>query len=570
MMKILAAFALIVAASAVDSRPVITLDLASEMASKAQICEYEQEWLAMVCGTAPGDPSCSSTNGVHTTGGSAIKHMKEHPLNCKGQQGLLVKRCEVFSNPKTCAEPKAHAQDHHEEDVTDKVVTRYMLNVESLPKTYPPTKVQVTRKKLDYDTRGEFIIEYSVTDESGNKAENAHFIMIFNDTTAPAWKGNAGNDQTLTYEANQVGKGPYSNRYEFPFLGSKYDVTDNYDGKVNEQLKVTVKKSNNAGSQYAFDFQKGSKPQGRFLSDACYGKTNGNKCKFDLTYSYEDYASIFGTNHQNNKASKTVSISIKDTTKPRIFCHKSKRTPSYKTCTITKNGRDITCNNAANPEKGQCKFNLNDESSFPYVECNDKHQKNKGANYETLAEKADFGAVAIDEYDNIKCTKSFKGQPKCNVQAGTTVASSYAFQAGSSGTAAKVVATYEAKDANKRKTVVTRDILFQYNDYDHNHLYCNHQSIDFFLELWSRGFDVKKTCNFDVVDETTSGAALKGNHGPGNKFGIDGKLSKSEIPSQCKVTFRHHATNRANQMRDNNCWDARFKGTVISFGKLKQ
>ena len=63
-MKILAAFALIVAASAVDSRPVITLDLASEMASKAQICEYKQEWLAMVCGTAPGDPSCSSTNGV--------------------------------------------------------------------------------------------------------------------------------------------------------------------------------------------------------------------------------------------------------------------------------------------------------------------------------------------------------------------------------------------------------------------------------------------------------------------------------------------------------------------------
>merc|ERR1711865_259097 len=93
--------------------------------------------------------------------------------------------CEVFQNSaKNCAEPKATAYDHHDGELTSKISTTYRLFVESKAMKNP-MHVERVAKGISRKTRGEWIIDYNVTDADGNKAETLTFALILVDTQAP-------------------------------------------------------------------------------------------------------------------------------------------------------------------------------------------------------------------------------------------------------------------------------------------------------------------------------------------------------------------------------------------------
>jgi hypothetical protein len=232
-----------------NERPVITLDLDEATLTNAQLCLYQEEWSALTGGNLnsakfPGAPSHCDSN-------------------------LLAKTCALFSNSESCPEPTAKAYDHHEgelleADGTSSVSKVYMLNVQSLPGTFPPMKVEQTRQEIDYEVRGEYFIEYGVSDSSGNNAETVHYVMLIDDTEKPSFADQADvASLEVTYQSNFPST-LMSNVYALPGLDNK--VLDSYDGDVTVTRNIQATGNSNGD---VFDSMTADEPG-----------------EYDFTYSY--------------------------------------------------------------------------------------------------------------------------------------------------------------------------------------------------------------------------------------------------------------------------------------------
>jgi hypothetical protein len=346
--------ALMAVASASEA-PVITLDLDESVLSNAQLCMYEDEWKDLVGGDL-------ETN-----------HFAGAPTHCGGH--LLAKKCEVLSTAVTCPEPTAKGYSHEDGEIVDAngdslVDREYVQNVESLPGQFPPTKAARSVANLNYNVRGETLIQYSVHDNSGNEADKIHFVMIMDDSAAPSLSSpHTPASFFVTYEAHFAAN-TLSNIYPLPALDAI--VTDVYDGDVSTTRNVGETSSPCTGGETCSsndDSAVTTEQLGTYLFD----------------YTYSDYASVFGINHQNNMFTINVNVTVADTTAPKIFCDTTASSPETGTCTISADGASVECAGAS-------------ETCAPqYLTCDDSH------NYLQDAEQENFGAVAVDRGDDLNC-----------------------------------------------------------------------------------------------------------------------------------------------------------------------
>jgi hypothetical protein len=209
---------------AVNERPVITLDLnEAVLSTQAELCLYQQEWTDLVGGNL------------------STSMFPNAPAHCGSN--LLAKTCEVFSTPQTCAEPQATGFDHHEGKMQDAngdslVNKDYVQNVRSPPGTFPPQKIQQSVAGVNYQVRGEYLIQYSVSDTAGNEAENIHFAMIIDDSVPPSLANAAAfTEFTVTLESN-FQNSVMTSIYALP--GADIVVNDAYDGHVTSTRGVVV------------------------------------------------------------------------------------------------------------------------------------------------------------------------------------------------------------------------------------------------------------------------------------------------------------------------------------------
>jgi hypothetical protein len=102
-----------------------------------------------------------------------------------------------------CKLPVAKAFDHHDGDLTGGITTTFELFIAADPGTRP-VQVRDTLSKAQFDmklqpdaSRGEFVLNYDVTDVSGNAAERITYALIMRDVVAPESVGETTFSKTL-------------------------------------------------------------------------------------------------------------------------------------------------------------------------------------------------------------------------------------------------------------------------------------------------------------------------------------------------------------------------------------
>jgi hypothetical protein len=289
--------------------------------------------------------------------------------------------------------------------------------------------------------------------------------------------------------------------------------------------------------------------------------------------------------HKNNVVTFDARVTIVDTLSPQIFC--------------SAGGAAVTCG-VASDRKG---FNCKDATiacPTQHLECDDL------SNYLELAKAEDFGAVAVDISDDVSCTGT-----ACSVVRTTDVTPTYEFDK----ELGVITVTYSATDNAENKGTSSRQITiwdnspplitvynsgkvsglqvkylilinaytdlylrslhfepnhqFYYNSMAYNQLYCGYDSAEYFLELWSRGFKVGKSCVYDTVVE---GKGLEA--GDYKEPVVDGAVSDDELPANCHVTYRYHAVPDGSDDQwmpaDDKCGASDYGGVVISFEEMVQ
>lgn len=190
------------------------------------------------------------------------------PMTAKSDLTGHAMVCEVGVAAKDCALPVAHAYDHHDGLIDDRLVKKFYIVMSNEKGVAAP---QWTKKaKIDYNLRAEWVVEHTACDTSGNCADPLKFTVILRDTVAPVLRANV----PKTIETKSIGS-----MYTF----SHGSATDNYDGEV----PVTIKPVSIP------IFKVGTKT---------------------VTYSAHDYAGVFGVNGKNNAVSKTYTVKIVDNT----------------------------------------------------------------------------------------------------------------------------------------------------------------------------------------------------------------------------------------------------------------
>ena len=98
---------------------------------------------------------------------------------------FLAKRCQLGDTNATCALPHAVAYDHHQGLVDVKESVR--MWTASPPHAAPQFGVdQPMPQGLDFSRRGEQLIYFDATDDSGNAAEQLQFAILVMDYEPPA------------------------------------------------------------------------------------------------------------------------------------------------------------------------------------------------------------------------------------------------------------------------------------------------------------------------------------------------------------------------------------------------
>ena len=94
-----------------------------------------------------------------------------------------AKHCPVLtSNEATCPEPRATAFDHHDGSLDIKKIVK--LLVSSKPGE-EPEQANAIVKDVNYQLRGEYVLEYDAEDLAGNRAEQVTFAMVIIGTLHP-------------------------------------------------------------------------------------------------------------------------------------------------------------------------------------------------------------------------------------------------------------------------------------------------------------------------------------------------------------------------------------------------
>lgn len=225
-----------------------------------------------------------------------------------------------------CPSPKPTAYDHHEEDLTSQiqcVAKQYVISeagkapykgnkdavcTSASGKTYGGKKIDAFRLDADaYVNRGEFVLQYDVKDSSNNAAEKLIFAMVMVDTVAPVivptnnW---GGTDITIEscMDTSNSGGVLASNRCSAKGFGGA-SANDDYDGATAVTYKYCT--GSCAGVQ-----EKDLASNADFQIDI--KKIGTSKVQLFS----RDFADIFGTNNENNEASKEITITVQDTQKP--------------------------------------------------------------------------------------------------------------------------------------------------------------------------------------------------------------------------------------------------------------
>merc|ERR1719199_168854 len=157
--------------------------------------------------------------------------------------------------------------------------------------------------------RGEFVLSYNVKDSSNNAAEELVFAMIMEDLVAPTIVIGDTRAADSSVEACMDTTGSTARCVA---SGFNTGASDTYDGTLTgAKLTYSVNDAaaaNVEGADITVDV--------KTLGD--------NKVSFTAT----DFADIFGTNNENNVATKELTIKVVDTIAPRVYLSAADSTTS--------------------------------------------------------------------------------------------------------------------------------------------------------------------------------------------------------------------------------------------------
>jgi hypothetical protein len=281
MLRLLFAAQLVAAAIAQDTQPpVISLDLVSAVDPTARALHNQA--------------------GAHY--GSRLAHFADQcDVNAEDPDDHEFVKCFI---------PQAMAFDHHDGDLTDRILTTYTLFVRSDAGKTPVLDnsdaaadfgaLQGHRRLGNYlKQRGEYIIEYNVEDTSLNRAETITYALLMRDQKAPIsfYSPSTGEIRPSSLE--------YGSDSEFNQTTAG-DVTDYYD---QSNLKMGfVGEDMTDGFVHQFET-----PARGLLNKQCGPSKD---VRFD--YNVEDFADIFGKDNLNNTGTVFRNFNLYDNTPPLI------------------------------------------------------------------------------------------------------------------------------------------------------------------------------------------------------------------------------------------------------------
>jgi len=320
------AILLVVGAAAVDTAPVISLDLAT-----VQQCSAVN-----ACNTR-ADPvrSPTTTNAAH-----------------------FADEC-ALSTPTlttTCTLPNVKAYDHHEGDISSDVTSAMSLFVtsakcasaaEDTAGTCTPieTATDATASFADstfHTVRGMYVVSYDVSDVSGNEADQVKFAVIIRDEVAPT--------TTFTEFAQVLEEGVgFGSQAGNTGIGG---YSDDYDTYVEQ-------------------------PTGPFPTNFC-----DDASSTDVTV--HDYASIFGKDYADNVVTHTYSWTVVDTIAPVVVADSLNKPAAFTngadyTFTTTSTGSDIECVGGAEAYAVAVSHDSSDTapvSAYQYTDAGDDCRSN--------------------------------------------------------------------------------------------------------------------------------------------------------------------------------------------------
>jgi hypothetical protein len=322
------AILLVVGAAAVDTAPVISLDLATvQQCSDVTSCDTREH--------TPASPvrESTTTNAAHFADECALS---------------------TTANPTTCTLPNVKAYDHHEGDISSDVTSAMSLFVTSakcasaadadaIPSLCTPieTATNATAAFVApatfHEVRGMYVVSYDVSDVSGNDADQVKFAVIIRDEVAPTTTFTAFAqvlEQGVGFTTGNTGIGGYS---------------DDYDTYVEQ-------------------------PADQFPTDNCAAASSNE-------VTVHDYASIFGKDYANNVVTDTYSWTVVDTIAPVVVADSLNKAAaftngaSYTFTTVDTDNTDIECVGGAEAYAVAASHDSSDtvdsESAFQYTDAGD-------------------------------------------------------------------------------------------------------------------------------------------------------------------------------------------------------
>jgi hypothetical protein len=403
------------------------------------ICHKREEWLTLLSGGKTGFDYNKDVCSEKFCCTEAVDPKNYHEL--KAAHHIYAKECRVLKdNAKSCAIPKASAFDHHDQDLTTEVVRTEWLSVQSLPSTLPKAfcdpsikyavghhcndsanqrvnlqsknnktpKACSARSKtcgIDWNMRGEFMMNFDVVDNSGNKAEPIEFAMIMRDHVAPYCRNTLSDAfKQTTYSVEAMDGDMWEQYYHLPNTHVEAMHTD-----YNVHIKKAMEHS---GLSYC---KKGH----LCVKDEYDGIISGDRIRYHLTYpdgtpykagetdlpasddhieidtsvlgvhkveiKAHDWANIFGLNNKDNIGSCAQTIVVVDTTKPHLFCKRQKTDVPVCTLQSVESGNSV---------------HEHDRLVLPRLVCTDTIPCNDGIQHECEQEYEEPGAICVDSHDS--------------------------------------------------------------------------------------------------------------------------------------------------------------------------
>lgn len=167
------------------------------------------------------------------------------------------------------------------------------------------------RADIDYDKRGEWVVDFNAKDHSGNLVERISFSLVLADTIPPSIEPKLGSSLHLESMVNN------SNLWPMPLNLVK--ATDAVDGDLSQDVQISVSHCpDNGPCDSSEAVTQGSLSKlGQKLTIDTY-----KLGKWVVNYTCADHAGIFGHDGKDNVASMATVVTVTDTTPPVLYCKK--------------------------------------------------------------------------------------------------------------------------------------------------------------------------------------------------------------------------------------------------------